>query len=1543
MKTFSMSGRGFVLSLFLAGLAAGPAQAAIEGNQWFPIGPAPGFFEYFFGGAAGRISAVALNEHNVNELWVGTSWGGVWHTVDLGATWTPISDYTVSLAIGSLAVADCDPTGCRKIFAGTGENAIRRDTMYGAGLLVGTVLPGGFVYWDVMTGSPYNFLGRSIIDIVLDESTSGDNQVIWIALSSGVTAASTHSTVTSPAYPRRGYGLYKSSNNGNTWLKLNVSGAEGYKPTDLEVDPNLSQVMYAGFLGRGIFKTLNGGDTWCPLNPGIPKPSGCSFYPFFSGLPNPDLTTFDHVEITIHKANPSILYASFGRCPNPFLTDCAPSIYRSTNFGHTWTKMYEGSEQPLNYTSVQTILGDVYEPDCPAAYSRYTNGLSAHPTIQNTLFLAGLRLCRSIDGGATWSVADHNVLGGMWVPRLHYDHRAVVFHPTNPAFMYDLNDGGIAISFDGGIGWHPRTGNLQTMGFQSIATSPLTPRVIGGVQDNSGQMWTGTDAWTYLPCCGDGGFSVMDGQSINTMYLTTNSRSQGQFTVIPVRSQDGGICFPYPTLLQPHNCGANDTYSYNNGLDLLEPRAFYPPLVKDPSFSQLLYFGTNRLYRSDDRMQTWTPISTVLSTTPAPEILAQQDVITAIGVAPGSPSQIYIGYYSGKVFRPDHSCIGPGCWDPADVNLPSAPITSLAVDPSNQNTVYATLGGFRPGNHVYKTTNGGDYWFPAGAVPNPIPWPPFGTTQSGVPANTIVVEPGAPNRLWLGTDRGLFKSHNWGASWYPFSTGMPLNAPIFQIAIDETRGRVFAATHGRGVFILTKPFVDSFLRGDGHGQLSRIAVHGRGFAPNEPCTMKLLQQDSTVCAAASMDAVGGDIETSPEGKLKTDQNNLYNNFSIAWACKDGDCIGSKKVSDCDEPGNRLAAVMVICGQDVGIDVISPIISPVTNPPSSWTTLTGLDSFPSIGGPQPATDGLLGGSFDLLPTLQAEDGTTRVLCSVNVPFTPDETPRRLLERARDGVNGDGACMASGVSAFVATGQAFEVEDLFPEADQLKLEGPLLTGTQLVPSLRAAPGQATDVCFHTSKLGVPVREQLQSMRLRFETPGATGGDVILKMNTVVGFCSLRVPIAAGQTAAGIAQAVADAFQAPGIPGPHLDCPAESNPRDVTRQGDSIFMSLAGDIEVCVEDPAVGFAIAPREICFAASDCDDGNPCTLESCDAATRACLTQAGPDGVPCDDGDVCTVGDTCVGGACGIPVSCDDGNPCTEDACSPAAPGACAHSPVQCDDGNVCTLDYCSAGAGGAGGGCVSEPMAQQDCDDGDGCTTGDTCVSDPDGSIACQGTLACIDGDPCTEDLCDGATGACQNPPLECEDGDPCTIDSCTAGACQSAPQLDLNCDDDNACTTSDFCQDDGAGGVACLGTAITCDDGSACTIDSCDQATGVCSFSPVVVSPVTDVQFLDEATLTWMPPPGAGFSNTYRGTIPTTMMGSRAVGGPYDHACFESGDAFGDGAAVSTDTSIPPLGEAFYFPVSFATACGESPPCFDSNGTPCPIPSPCGGPGGP
>jgi hypothetical protein len=267
---------------------------------------------------------------------------------------------------------------------------------------------------------------------------------------------------------------------------------------------------------------------------------------------------------------------------------------------------------------------------------------------------------------------------------------------------------------------------------------------------------------------------------------------------------------------------------------------------------------------------------------------------------------------------------------------------------------------------------------------------------------------------------------------------------------------------------------------------------------------------------------------------------------------------------------------------------------------------------------------------------------------------------------------------------------------------------------------------------------------------------------------------------------------------------------------------------------------------------------------------------------------------------------CNDGDACTIDYCDPFS-GLCANDPIVCDDGDSCTTDSCNAALGA----CEFLPTAGGLCDDGNLCTTDDQCVSDAAGTVTCQGTpLVCDDGDLCTLDICLAATGQCYFPPKACDDFDLCTLDQCNAadGQCTFPPK--------------------------------NCDDGVACTIDSCLPANGQCVSTPTPASEVPWLDFQTGSLFLWGMTPDAVHWNSYRGTIPATMLGSRPVGTEYDHACFESADAMADGADVSIDSAAPPPGEAFIYYATGEGLCLESIVGRDSssaarpNALPCPTP---------
>ena len=296
-----------------------------------------------------------------------------------------------------------------------------------------------------------------------------------------------------------------------------------------------------------------------------------------------------------------------------------------------------------------------------------------------------------------------------------------------------------------------------------------------------------------------------------------------------------------------------------------------------------------------------------------------------------------------------------------------------------------------------------------------------------------------------------------------------------------------------------------------------------------------------------------------------------------------------------------------------------------------------------------------------------------------------------------------------------------------------------------------------------------------------------------------------------------------------------------------------------------------------------CDDQNPCTQDACTGADGCANTLL--DGTTCDDKDPCSVTDHCENGLCtGTPVQCDDGNPCTDDscdgdkgcqfapnndACDDSDPctvadmckqGACTGTPVSCDcqkdsdclaldDSNPCNgklfcdisgLPYqckiepdsvvqCPVPEGPDGaclvslcnpatGSCETLPGNQGlPCNDGDACTFGDVCQ---DGVCSGPLTLDCSDGNPCTKDSCNPSNGCGHSPiPGSCDDGNPCTTsDQCVEGKCKAGGFA--NCDDGNVCT-DDYC--DPAQGCVSVPNTAPCNDGSQCTVaDSCLE--GVC-----------------------------------------------------------------------------------------------------------------------
>src|SRR5581483_2723425 len=205
-----------------------------------------------------------------------------------------------------------------------------------------------------------------------------------------------------------------------------------------------------------------------------------------------------------------------------------------------------------------------------------------------------------------------------------------------------------------------------------------------------------------------------------------------------------------------------------------------------------------------------------------PAVETDRDLITAVAVAPSHPWRVYVGLYSGQVWRStgaQNQKPNASSWVRIDNGqLPHGPISSIAVHPNDEKQVWVTISDF-VAQTVWFSTNEGASWE---ARSNGLP--------AGEPGKVIKIVANEPAKLWLGTDAGVYVTTNSGLHWEPRKANLPI-VPVFDIEIDQHTKRVFAATHGRGVWMLndTGPVLTTFEGWMDEG-IWDIPIYGYGFS-----------------------------------------------------------------------------------------------------------------------------------------------------------------------------------------------------------------------------------------------------------------------------------------------------------------------------------------------------------------------------------------------------------------------------------------------------------------------------------------------------------------------------------------------------------------------------------------------------------------------------------------------------------------------------------------------------------------------------------------
>ncbi len=594
-------------------------------------------------------------------------------------------------------------------------------------------------------------------------------------------------------------GVLKSVDGGLNWNKVGeFPGVSNFFYTGYKLiqDPNNSAILFAA-TSRGLFKTGNGGLSWIQVNslkcfdvefkPGsstVVYASVLSFTtPFIYSTQSGDADTwltsnlpdlyFDHGRsaIAVSPASPAVVYL----LTSSRTLDNYHAVYRSTNNGVNFTLMH---------STPDLLISDPTDPGKGQAI--YDLALAVSPTNSNDLVVGGINSWRSTNGGV--SFIKSTVHGTSTLPPplsnyVHADCHDLAYNPLDGA-LYNANDGGVWKSTSGGFSWFDLNDGLGiTQFYHGVGTDALPNMVLGGTQDNGTKLRTSAGGSTFTHIIGADGFDAILNYNDPTIGFADANRKIYRLTGL----------------------GTTNTTD-----SVFDSPSFFPVLAMNPTVPTTIYAGayyscTNcpSINRSTNNGTTWTNIQGVASN-------------WAIATCPSLSSRLYAAGFvrtgidasgneikDGRMQRSDNGGTtwidltnNPGFASQASIN--GLTITDIGVEETNSSHVWVSLGGWRFGEKIYYSADGGLTWVNrSGSLPN-------------IPINCIASD--NANNIYIGTDIGVFYRGAASTDWTPFYNGLP-QVPITDLIINATAGTIKAVTYGRGVWqsLVHSPCIPSLI------------------------------------------------------------------------------------------------------------------------------------------------------------------------------------------------------------------------------------------------------------------------------------------------------------------------------------------------------------------------------------------------------------------------------------------------------------------------------------------------------------------------------------------------------------------------------------------------------------------------------------------------------------------------------------------------------------------------------------------------------------
>jgi hypothetical protein len=607
-------------------------------------------------------------------------------------------------------------------------------------------------------------------------------------------------------------GVWKTTNGGQSWLP--IFDQVGTLPIGaITLDPLQPNTVWvgtgdkngggcAGYFGQGVYLSEDGGTSWAARNGSGPTSMPLSIVNAVAVQPND---------------NNVILVGGAGTCSSTGGLSGA-GVYRSVDKGLSWSKVLDNNVEDILFVpGTATVyagligLGAYKSVDGGANWTPANSGMSISgsrlrlamaPSNSDVLYaLNGSKLFRSGNGGLSWTQQNAGACEGQcsynqtlsvhptnpdtllvgtirfsrstnaglnftpltssWgsAQRVHQDTHVVLWSRTRPNRFWVGSDGGIWRTDDGGDSYVNMNANINITQFYDIAVHPSDANIVfGGAQDNSSSGRRTNLLWDLTFASGDGFMNALDENDPSIVFQT--SYPSGQLPYI-VRSFASGSPGSF-------------TRMSTSGMTASSSFPWVTPLTTAGS---QLFVASNVLYRASTTGNSWTPIS--------PNLGSAAVVVTAR--MQGALTPAYVGTSAGRIYSSADAGIPSPVFVDVTGNYPGGVVSDIAMDPIDPQRVFITRAGFGA-SRLYRSTSGGASWTAVGlGLPN-------------VPANAVAIDPLDGNRLFVGTDIGVYESVDGGNNFSAFSAGLPLGLVVSDLEIDDFPHVLSAGTYSRGAW-----------------------------------------------------------------------------------------------------------------------------------------------------------------------------------------------------------------------------------------------------------------------------------------------------------------------------------------------------------------------------------------------------------------------------------------------------------------------------------------------------------------------------------------------------------------------------------------------------------------------------------------------------------------------------------------------------------------------------------------------------------------------